>query len=94
MCKCIESIATAKLDDDKKEKYKENLLKFINELPKVHDNTVSDANNESNIFLPKISNPNKKFPAFSDAIELKFEAGRGRFGVASRDIKLGKELVT
>ena len=93
MKECIDSIAQAKMDDDKKEMYKKKLMNFINELPKGSSNAASDDNNESSILLPKISNPNKKFPAFSDAIQLKNESGRGRFGVASRDIKLGKEFV-
>eukprot|EP00092_Neocalanus_flemingeri_P100883 GFUD01128895.1.p1 GENE.GFUD01128895.1~~GFUD01128895.1.p1 ORF type:complete len:670 (+),score=162.71 GFUD01128895.1:141-2150(+) len=89
---CIKSVASAKLDDDKKDKFRDNLSTFINELPKENENKVSDAENEASILLPKISNPNKQFPAFSDAIKLKSESGRGRFGVASRDIKLGELL--
>merc|ERR1719186_2582599 len=62
MKECIESIAQAKMDDDKKETYKKKLMNFINELPKGSSNAASDDNNESSILLPKISNPNKKFP--------------------------------
>jgi len=89
---CIESITTAKMDENKKEKYKENLKKFMNELPKEKDSKVSYAITDATIVLPKITSPNEQFPAFSDAIQLKSEPGRGRFGVASRDIKLGEVL--
>jgi hypothetical protein len=91
---CIEAIAEAKLDNEKKEKFRENVKKFMNDLPKEPNATESYAENESSLLLPKITTSNKQFPAFSDAIELKHEEGRGRFGVASRDIKLGKKFVT
>ena len=82
------------MENDKKEKFRENVKKFMNELPKEPNATGTCAENESSILLPRITTANKQFPAFSDAIELKHEAGEGRFGVASRDIKLGKRFVT
>ena len=82
------------MENDKKEKLMGNIKKFINDLAKAPGTTVTDVDSESSILLPKIANHSKQFPAFSDAIELKYEAGRGRFGVASRDIKLGKNFVT
>ena len=33
-----------------------------------------------------------QIPAFSSSVEIRYEAGRGRFGVATRDIPVG-ELV-
>ena len=91
---CIASVSHARMDDDKKDKFRQNLNKFLKDLPKASNPTVPDVDNESSIRLPKITNPNKQFPAFSDSVELKYEAERGRFGVASRDIQLGKKLVT
>ena len=91
---CFESITGAKIDNQKKEKLMENIKNFINDLPKDPGTTVTDVDSESSVLVPRIANPNKQFPAFSDAIELKYEEGRGRFGVASRDIKLGKKFVT
>ena len=91
---CFESITGANMENDKKEKLMENIKKFINDLPKDPGATVTDVDSESSILLPRIANPNKQLPAFSEVIELKYEAGRGRFGVASRDIKLGKKFVT
>ena len=64
-----------------------------NELPKEKDSKVSYAITDATIVLPKITSPNEQFPAFSDAIQLKSEPGRGRFGVASRDIKLGMDFI-
>ena len=42
--------------------------------------------------LPKIARTNPRFPAFSDAIDLKTESGRGRFGVTTRPVALGELL--
>ena len=90
---CIEAITEAKIENDKKEMFRENVKKFMNDLPKEPNATGTYVENDSSMMLPRITTPNKQFPAFSDAIELKHEAGRGRFGVASRDIKLGKRFV-
>ena len=90
---CIEAITEAKLDNAKKEKFRENVKRFMNDLPKEPNATGTYVENNSSMLLPRITTPNKQFHAFSDAIELKHEAGRGRFGVASRDIRLGKIFV-
>ena len=42
--------------------------------------------------LPRIKEPNQQFPAFSRSVSLKYEEGRGRFGVAARDVVLGELL--
>ena len=91
----VESLADARLDDNKKDKLRESLNVFIKELPKESKTTVTEVNNDLTVMsLPKLLKKNKQFPAFSDAIEVKYEGERGRFGVASRDIRLGKKLVT
>ena len=49
-CKeCIEAITEAKIDNDKKEKFRENIKKFMNELPKEPNATGTCAENESSI---------------------------------------------
>ena len=58
--------------------------------------TLKNDNKKSRSFLekelPKLKSPNKQFPAFSSAVEVKYEAGRGRFGVATRDVRLGEMI--
>ena len=39
--------------------------------------------------LPDIPNRNKLYPVMSDAVNFKYEEGRGRFAVASKDITVG-----
>ena len=47
---------------------------------------------KSELEVPRIKDPNAQFPAFSRSVSLKYEADRGRFGVAGRDIVLGELL--
>ena len=43
--------------------------------------------------LPEIPNRNKLYPVMSDAVTFKYEEGRGRYAVASKDITVG-DVVT
>jgi len=40
--------------------------------------------------IPSIPVPNKLFPAMSDAVVFKYEEGRGRYAIASRNIDVGE----
>ena len=60
----------------------EDVKSFKNILP-------GKENQRKNLQIPS---RNKKFPAFSDSVTIKMEAGKGRFGVAKRNINLGEVL--
>ena len=42
--------------------------------------------------LPKLTDPNPKFPAFSSAVDIVQSDLVGRYGIATRDIRAGELL--
>ena len=84
---CKESLKEAKMEEAKRLKFEENLIKFAEDLPKRSSIEINDL--EFSDDLPTLKCPNKDFPAFSDAVEVRYDVDRGRYGVAARDIALG-----
>ncbi|XP_023339922.1 SET and MYND domain-containing protein 4 [Eurytemora carolleeae] len=83
----------SKLDELKKKKKFNEFDVVLNKLKNSKERNSSkllkDGNPSPEHILPKLAS-NKKFPAFSDAVKIKFEAGRGRFAVSARDIEVGE----
>lgn len=76
------------LDDDSssKDKRKELTNKLETLDVKIDDQAIDES--RSVLF-----SPNLEYPSLSSAIEVKYEANRGRFGVANRDILVGEVMV-
>ena len=87
---CIKSLKNAKLDDSKKEAINKSLNEFISSSTSEKSQSSNSSNNSES--MPIIVRPNHKFPAFSDAVEIKYGEDQGRYGIASRDIKIGKKI--
>jgi len=92
--KAVEAVTEAKVEDDKKEKLREGFRSSLAQLESWKDKTsgVSDSLSDKYPGLPRITNPNPLFPAFSEAVEIRSEVGRGRFGMTTRDVKMGELL--
>ena len=53
-----------------------------------NDNKIPETERNGVLF-----SPHPAYPALSSSIEIKYEEDRGRFGVASRNIKVGEVLL-
>jgi len=82
-----------KLSADKKAIFTKEVQEALNMFKKVppklriNDPTVEM---EPKLELPDLPATNKLFPAMNEAVTFKYEANRGRFAVASRDITVGE----
>ena len=86
----IETLTFSNLDDAK-QKVKSNDLKKL----KVSIEKEKKSGVKNDVVIPEktklsFKEENLKFPSFSDAVQIKFGEGRGRYGVASREIKVGE----
>jgi len=88
----LTSLADAKLDAEKKEKLEQGFRNSLNQVPSKDSANAKSSILDESEDLPKIARTNPRFPAFSDAIDLKTESGRGRFGVTTRPVALGELL--
>lgn len=89
----IEAVTGAKVEEDKKVKLREGFTNGLNDLVAKEKVTgVSESVSGGESGLPRITRPNPNFPAFSEAVEIRSEVGRGRFGVAAREVKMGELL--
>ena len=82
------SVAT-KLTEDKKKRMQQELqksLKFFQDTPKSVRDDLKKAIKTNNIPTLEVIDPNPLYPAMSTAVSFKYEAGRGRYAVATRDI--------
>jgi len=85
---CIQAIEESKLTGDKRTALETEINNLTNTL---NQDNVRDKSKRKNTKIKlEIKDKNPRFPAFSSAVEIRYEAGRGRFGVASRDIPLGE----
>jgi len=50
----------------------------------------STVEHSQKIQKPNFKEKNEKFPSFSDAVQIKYAEGRGRYAVANREIKVGE----
>ena len=87
----LAALADAKLDAEKKEKVEQGFRNSLNQLPSK-DSAAKSLKLEESEELPSVARVNPRFPAFSDAIDLRIEPGRGRFGVTTRAVPLGELL--
>ena len=80
----LKALDKAKVDSNKKikiQKDAQQTLKFFEKAPSVYNDPnvvmkpVSD--------LPKLPDKNKKYPALSNAVLFKYEAGRGRYATGN-----------
>jgi len=87
----------ANIDKVKKEQMETDLEVIISNLNKTEKNSNNDlqVQSDSTDEVPQIpvKARNKSFPALSDGVKIKFDNSRGRYGVATRDIKLGEILL-
>ena len=89
----LEALVDAKLDAEKKEKVGQGFRNSLNQLPAKDSATGGKSLKlEESEELPSVARVNPRFPAFSDAIELRSEPDRGRFGLTTRAVALGELL--
>ena len=84
-----------KLSKDRKTQVQREIihaLSFYKSAP-AHLTKNQDVEMEVKADVPDIPNRNKLYPVMSDAVNFKYEEGRGRYAVASKDITVG-EVVT
>ena len=84
-----------KLTGDRKTQVQRGIMQalaFYKSAP-VHLTKNQDVDMEVKPELPDIPNRNKLYPVMSDAVNFKYEEGRGRYAVATKDITVG-EVVT
>ena len=84
-----------KLSKDRKTQVQREImhaLAFYKSAP-AHLTKNQDVEMEVKAEVPDIPNRNKLYPVMSDAVTFKYEEGRGRYAVASKDITVG-EVVT
>jgi len=87
----MKALDIAKVDAKKKmaiQKETQQAMEYFRKAPSIYNdpNIQIHAPKE----LPKISRRNPKYPAVSDAIEFRYEEGRGRYAVAARDVDVGE----
>lgn len=87
----LEELPQAKLEPARHQKLVDLFQSAIKELP-AGDTPSDKALLEQPTKLPTIKNPNKKFPAFSDAVEIVSAPDRGRYGLTTRPVALGELL--
>lgn len=87
----LKSLDVAKADQAKKlkvQKDAQQALAYFKKAPSIYNDPNVPMKPE--LELPKLPDKNKKYPAISNAITFKYEPGRGRYAVATRDIKVGE----
>jgi len=85
-----ESLTYSTLDEAKQKAKVKDLNKLKASIEKEIKSGVKNGVVTSEKVKLSFRQPNVKFPSFSDAVQIKFGEGRGRYGVAGRDIKIGE----
>lgn len=88
----LQALDDAKLDINKKMKIQKETQRALDAFKKV-----KSVYNDPNVYIgvpvqgevPKLGEKNPRYPAITNNIEIRFEPGRGRFAVATRDISVG-----
>jgi len=88
----IDSLNFSNLENEKREKFKKEYQVIVKQLKSKYGENPNISTVYEENELPKVSSPNKHFPAFSSCVDIRYEEKRGRFGVAARNIKLGEIL--
>ena len=81
------SLVDAKMDLEKKERLREEISLLLE--AKCTPTSSKTAVMISAEKMPELVDRNPLLPALSSAVRIQYEAGRGRFGVATRDIPAG-----
>jgi len=85
-----------KLKDDKKKQIQQEFLKslkFFQDTPKSVRDDIKKALKSSSVPRLEVKERNPLYPAMSSAVSFKYEAGRGRYASATRDIKVGETIL-
>ena len=81
------SLVDAKMDMEKKERLREEISLLLK--AKCTPTSSKAAAMISAEAVPELGDRNSLLPALSSAVRIQYEEGRGRFGVATRDIPAG-----
>jgi len=88
---CLKYLPLSKLSQDKVDAKTTEINGILAKIGK--SNTKASKENEVDTKLsksPEMKNPNAKFPTFSDAVQITYKKGQGRFATAARDIEVGE----
>ena len=89
----LEYLKSSNLSEEKqlsKEKELKKVASLIErELKNFQSAEAVPVNDIKNVERLSLDNPNTRFPQLSEAVQIKYAAGRGRYAVAARDIKIG-----
>ena len=64
------------------------MLNFYEKAPSVYDNPKVEI--YPAVERPQLEERNPKYPAIADCIQFRYQPGRGRYAVATRDIGVGE----
>ena len=96
--KSLEYLKCSNLSEEKLKSKEQELMKVLalmerecskNAPGEASDSDVDTLHSETDTNLA-LDNPNRQFPSFSEAVQIKYADNRGRYAVASRDIKIGQ----
>ena len=81
----------SKINEEKKRKLKQEFLrslKFFQDTPQSVRENLKKALKASQVETLTVENPNPQYPSLSQSVSFKYEQGRGRFAVATKDIEV------
>ena len=64
------------------------MLNFYEKAPSVYDNPKIEM--YPSVERPQLEDRNPKYPAIANCIQFRYQSGRGRYAVATRDIDVGE----
>ena len=85
-----ENLTKSNLDEAKQKAKSKELDKLKSLIEKEMKSRLKNGTVTSAKAKVSFKQQNVKFPSFSDAVQIKFGEGRGRYAVASREIKVGE----
>jgi len=90
VCLAMKHLTESNLDDTKRN----SKSKELDNLKALIEKEMNDGANNGTVKhskqYPSFKQQNEKFPSFSDAVQIKYGEGSGRYAVASREIKIGE----
>ena len=85
-----ENLTHSNLDEVKQKAKSKELIKLKTLIEKEMKSGLKNGGETSEKTKIAFKQQNAKFPSFSDTVQIKFAEGRGRYAVASREIKVGE----
>lgn len=85
-----ENLTHSNLDEVKQKAKSKDLIKLKKLIEKEMKSGLKNGGETSEKTKIAFKQQNAKFPSFSDTVQIKFAEGRGRYAVASREIKVGE----